>query len=105
MNIDYNFNDLQEKVLGWAFTRGIMQHSNPKSQLMKAVSEIGELCDAEIKGEHAKVIDGVGDVLVCLIIYSEMNGVDLTICLNEAYNQIKDRKGKMVEGGAFVKDE
>jgi hypothetical protein len=34
-----------------------------------------------------------------------MNGVDLTICLNEAYDKIKDRKGRMVEGGAFVKDE
>ena len=98
------FDDLQEKVLGWAFTRGIMQHSNPRSQLLKAVSELGELCDAEVKGEHHKVIDGIGDTLVCLIIYAEMNGVDLTICLNEAYDEIKDRKGKMVEGGAFVKD-
>lgn len=105
MSGECNFNDLQEKVLGWAFTRGIMQHSTPHAQLLKAVSEIGELCDAEVKGEHAKVIDGIGDVVVCLIIYAEMNGVDVTICLSEAYNEIKDRKGKMVEGGAFVKEE
>lgn len=104
MNVEYDFNALQEKVLGWAFTRGIMQHSTPHAQLLKAVSEIGELCDAEIKGDHAKVIDGIGDTIVCLIIYSEMNGVDVTTCLSEAYNEIKDRKGKMVEGGAFVKD-
>ena len=104
MSDDCKFNNLQEKVLGWAFTRGIMQHSNPRSQLLKAVSELGELCDAEVKGEHNKVIDGIGDTLVCLIIYAEMNGVDLTICLNEAYNEIKDRTGRMVEGGAFVRD-
>lgn len=105
MLISYNFNELQEKVLGWAFTRGIMQHSNPKAQLLKAVSELGELCDAEVKEQHGQIIDGIGDVIVCLIIYAEMNGVDLTICLNAAYNEIKDRKGKMVEGGAFVKEE
>lgn len=104
MVIDYNFNELQQKILGWAIERDILNYSTPRAQLLKAVSEIGELCDAEIKGEHNKVIDGIGDTLVCLIIYAEMNGVDLTICLNEAYNEIKDRKGRMVEGGAFVKD-
>lgn len=105
MQISYGFNELQEKILGWAFTRGIMQHSNPKAQLLKAVSELGELCDAEVKSEHNKVMDGIGDTLVCLIIYAEMNGVDLTICLNKAYDEIKDRKGKMVEGGVFIKNE
>jgi len=102
MNMEHNFNELQSKVLGWAFTRGIMQHSNPRSQLLKAVSELGELCDAEVKGEHNKVIDGIGDTLVCLIIYAEMNGVDLTICLNEAYNEIKDRAGSTING-VFIK--
>lgn len=102
MNPD--FNDLQAKVIGWAVQRDILTYSTPRAQLLKAVSEIGELCDAEVKGEHAKVIDGIGDTIVCLIIYSEMNGVDVTTCLSEAYNEIKDRKGKMVEGGAFVKD-
>jgi NTP pyrophosphatase (non-canonical NTP hydrolase) len=99
-----SFNELQSKVLGWAFTKGIMQHSNPRAQLLKAVSEIGELADAEIKGEHKKIVDGVGDTIICFIIYAEMNGISIEHCLDEAYEEIKNRTGRMVEGGAFIKD-
>lgn len=99
------FHTLQEKVIEWADDRGIFEHSMPKSQLLKAMSEMGELCDAEIKGDVEMVVDGIGDVMVCLIIYAAMKGEDIESCLEAAYDVIKNRKGKMVEGGAFVKDE
>lgn len=89
----------------WAYDRGILRHSTPQAQLLKAVSEMGELCDAEVKGLADDAKDGVGDVLVCLIIYCDMKGYCIHTCLETAYNEIKNRKGRMVDGGAFIKEE
>jgi NTP pyrophosphatase (non-canonical NTP hydrolase) len=98
------FEELEERVREWAFERNIPQHSTPKAQLLKAVSELGELCDAEIKDDRYGQIDGIGDVLVCLIIYCQMREYTMAGCLQSAYEEIKDRKGKMAQGGAFVKE-
>jgi len=98
------FPSLIANVEQWAGERGILEHSNPQSQLLKAVSELGELCDAEIKASHFEQQDAVGDVLVCLIVYCRMKGHNIEACLAQAYDEIKNRKGKMSSGGAFVKD-
>lgn len=100
-----DWNSLVRLVDEWAEQRGIFNGSNPKAQLLKAVSELGELCDAEIKGDTYNQKDAVGDVLVCLIIYCGMKNYNITQCLNAAYEEIKERKGRMVKDGAFVKDE
>lgn len=95
--------ELIDSVEDWAEERGILDYSNPRAQLLKAVSEIGELADAEIKNDHWGKMDAVGDVMVCLIIYCKMNQFSVDSCLASAYEEIKNRKGKMIEGGAFVK--
>jgi NTP pyrophosphatase (non-canonical NTP hydrolase) len=99
-----NFKTLVNDIEHWAEERGILEHSKPQAQLLKAVSELGELCDAEIKGMEYEQADAVGDVFVCLVIYCAMKDYDIEACLSQAYAEIKNRKGKMVEGGAFVKD-
>jgi NTP pyrophosphatase (non-canonical NTP hydrolase) len=98
------WNDLLWAVDEWAESRGIFNGSNPQAQLLKAVSELGELCDAEIKGIVGDQQDAVGDVLVCLIIYCGMKNYDMRHCLELAYEEIKNRKGRMIAGGAFVKE-
>ncbi|NBR24903.1 MAG: hypothetical protein EBU08_14245 [Micrococcales bacterium] len=100
-----NFTSTKELVVKWAEERGITTHSDPRAQLLKAVSEMGELADAEIKGDAVGQIDGVGDVLVCLTIYCDMCGWDIEDCFNAAWEQIQHRRGRVVEGGAFVKEE
>jgi hypothetical protein len=65
---------------------------------------MGELCDAEVKGLAEDAKDGVGDVLVCLIIYCGMKNWSIRQCLDMAYNEIKDRKGRMLQGGVFIKE-
>lgn len=100
-----SWNILIDEVEQWAIDRGITKHSTPQAQLLKAVSEMGELCDSEIKGGWTEQEDAVGDVLVCLIIYCYMKDHDIKNCLRLAYEEIKNRKGRMIEGGAFVKDE
>lgn len=99
------FEIMQDHVLDWAKDRKIIPNAKPHVQLMKGGSEFGELLDAEIKGDRAAIIDSLGDTLVCLIIYAELRGLDLTDCLASAYNEIKDRKGTLTPEGLFVKEE
>lgn len=100
----YAKHSLTEQVVQWAKDRKIIPNAKPQIQLMKTGSELGELFDAEIKGDIPGIVDGIGDVLVTLIIYSELRGLDLTECLESAYNEIKDRKGTLLENGVFVKE-
>lgn len=100
-----DFTTLQQNVIAWAKARQIIPNAKPATQLGKTVSELGELFDAEIKGDVAGQVDGVGDVLVTLIIYCELRGLSLTDCLASAYNEIKDRTGTLLPNGLFLKDE
>jgi NTP pyrophosphatase (non-canonical NTP hydrolase) len=99
------FEDLVERVESWASDRGILDYSSPQTQLMKTVSEMGELADATLKHDRDGVIDGVGDVLVTLAIYARLQGVTLTECLQSAYDVIKSRRGRLTPEGIFVKEE
>jgi len=156
------WNDFVANVQKWARERGIYEHSTPDAQLLKALSEVGELADAYAKQDTAGVIDGIGDVLVCLVNYQAMLGgptegvskqlsawavepgqaighmavsigayigkdaednhkllpymrtglaifandmqVSLGRCLQVAWDAIKERRGRMIPGGAFVKE-
>ena len=164
------FNEFKSNVQQWAAERGIYEHSSTEAQLMKALSELGELADAIIKGDDEALKDAVGDVAVCIVNAAHMEsvrldevpaliasvendeecaavstpqyvvgliaegvggwltgdrdtddtfiaplaalsalcthkGLDFMDCCEHAWNEIKDRKGRMVAGGAFVKDE
>lgn len=163
------FEQFQTNVQEWSEARGIYAHSSALAQALKAVSEVGELADATIKGNIDELRDAIGDVAVCLVnvaymtesqldhdyIFDDVNEVgieahqcvahvvymvaniglsaakskmaepmvdsldgafyslyattknnnlDFLDCCEAAWNEIKDRKGKMVAGGAFVKD-
>jgi len=91
-------------VIRWAEARGIVANSDSKTQLLKAVSEMGELADAIIKRDRPAIVDGIGDVLVCLIVVGALEDIDLTKCLEAAYSEIKDRKGYLNKDGVFVKN-
>ena len=93
------------EVIRWAEARGIIANSDSKTQLLKAVSEMGELADATIKRDRLAIVDGIGDILVCLINFGAIEDIDLTHCLESAYNEIKDRKGYLNKEGVFIKDE
>lgn len=165
-------NQFQQNIIQWATDRGIYEHSTIQAQTLKAVSEMGELADAVIKGDKDGVKDAIGDVCTCLVSVAHMAGgsfcgwaavaieengagtdkakmiqaalsasygvgalacdinldrydeaaldVELAVdaltsiaichgftlqeCLEAAWLEIKDRRGKMVPGGAFVKD-
>jgi NTP pyrophosphatase (non-canonical NTP hydrolase) len=100
-----SWTELEMKVIRWAEDRRIIPNATPVSQLLKAVSEMGELADAEGKRDRASIEDAVGDVLVCLINYCALRDLDMTRCLAGAYEQIKDRRGTLMPDGTFVKEQ
>ena len=95
--------ELIEKVELWAIERNI-ENGDPKFQLCKTLEELGEFAKAVNKNDKIGQIDGLGDTLVTLIIVAMQLKLDIKECLEYAYNEIKDRKGKTV-GGIFVKEQ
>jgi len=97
------YEKLESLIEEWAMARKIIPNAKPHSQLLKAVSEMGELADAEGKNDLPAIQDAVGDILVCLINYCALRQISMVDCLQGAYDQIKDRKGTLMPDGTFVK--
>jgi len=50
------------------------------------------------------IIDGIGDVIVCLTMVAAIEDVDVKKCFASAFLEIKDRKGYLNEHGIWIKD-
>ena len=87
----------------WAETRGLYNEGDPKTQTLKLIEEAGEICRAVLKQNKEDIIDGIGDCVVVLTNLAELNNVSIEDCIDAAYDEIKDRKGKMVNG-TYKKD-
>lgn len=94
---------LNQLILGWAEDRNLIAGSDPKSQLLKTMSELGELADGINKNREHEIKDGIGDVYVTLAIVAAQCGLTMSDCIEQAYNDIKDRKGVMWNG-VFLKE-
>ena len=99
-----SYASVELKILQWAEARKIIPNSTPDVQLLKAVSEIGELADATIKHDKEAIVDAVGDVMVCLINYCALQDIHLVDCMEVAYDQIKNRRGTLLPNGVFQKE-
>lgn len=98
-----NFEEFKNNVESWAEARGIYAHSTPEAQLLKAMSELGELADAQIKDDETEKSDAVIDTIVCLINYAHMSGIDLHKAMDDVWRIISQRTGRMVTGGDFCR--
>jgi uncharacterized protein YabN with tetrapyrrole methylase and pyrophosphatase domain len=98
------WNIVELNVIRWAEDRKIIPNSTSSAQINKAFEELTELREAVLTRNQEEIVDGFGDVLVCLINAAALEDLDLTQCLKAAYEQIKDRKGYMNEHGIFVKE-
>ena len=98
-----SYANVEMKIIQWSEARKIIPNSTPETQLLKAMSELGELADATINKDQEAVIDAVGDVMVCLINYCALQDLNLVDCMEVAYDQIKNRKGTLLPNGLFVK--
>lgn len=99
------FEELHEAIIQWAEDRNMIKPDRLTglAQLAKVTEELGELSAGINKNDEDKTKDSLGDILVTLIILSRDLDVDLLDCLRGAYNVIKDRKGKTING-VFVKE-
>ena len=84
----------------WHEDRNLIKGSTDKDQVLKLLQELGELSDSVCKGTDLR--DDLGDMLVVMINIMKRNNLTIDNCLEKAYNDIKDRKGKMIDG-VFVK--
>ena len=104
LNIRIVKNNITELIENWAEARNLIKGSKPEKQMIKTMEEVTELIDAITNGSEFDIMDAIGDVAVTLIIIARQCGFSFDTCLIHAYNEIKDRKGKMVNG-IFVKEE
>lgn len=104
-NIDLNQNSEVDvfisKITQWHYDRNLIDGSTNLAQFAKLASEMGELADNIAKGRDLK--DDIGDMIVVLINIAEREGISIQECLEQAWSDIKDRKGRMING-VFVKE-
>ena len=93
---------ITSKVEQWFIDRNL-QSLNGAGQIVKLTEEVRELEDAFISDDRAEEIDAVGDIMVVLIGYCLQRNLSLQGCLETAYEEIKDRKGRVVDG-IFIKE-
>ena len=90
-------------IRDWADERGLYENGDTKTQALKLVEEVGETCRAILKEDYEEITDGIGDCIVVLTNLAELHGVSIEDCIEQAYHEIKNRKGKMVNG-TYKKD-
>lgn len=94
--------DLTELIRQWATDRNL-NTADPNKQILKLGEEFGELCQGMAKNNASQVYDSIGDMFVVMVILSMQLGVSVEECVSYAYDEIKGRRGKMVDG-VFIKE-
>ena len=92
-----------DKIRLWAEERGLYDKGDPKTQTLKLMEEAGEICRAVLKDNKTDIVDGIGDCVVVLTNLAKLADTSIEECIDAAYNEIKNRTGKM-SNGTFKKD-
>lgn len=95
---------LIDRIEQWAHDRNLIKGATSQAQMLKLTEEVGEIAAAVARSNRDALKDGIGDAVVVLTILAAQNGLSLGECVAAAYNEIKDRKGRMVDG-VFVREE
>ena len=115
-NNNLNFEDLRKKVIAWGEGKNLIHQEIAEKQFLKFIEEVFEFkTESDLKNymwdagiAYADVTEPMalemGDIFVTLIILCEQIGLNPIKCLNMAYEKIKDRKGKTING-VFIKEE
>jgi NTP pyrophosphatase (non-canonical NTP hydrolase) len=101
--IDYDINDLTVRIYAWFDEKGL---HDPAMQFAKLNEEVGEMAHelTRWRKDSEEMKDAIGDVFVTLVGMAHHLDMDLSECINMAYQTIRNRKGKVIEG-SFVKEE
>ena len=99
-----NMNNLIKQVEQWSIDKGL-DKGNSFTQYAKSSEEMGEVAAALCRNDIDELRDGIGDVIVTLVILAQQNNMTLYECLEQAYEEIKNRTGVMSKDGSFIKTE
>ena len=112
-----NFDSLTQKIEDWATDKDLLHAENADKQFLKFIEEVFEFKteydilwhEVEkqggiIKKDIKPLLLEMGDIFVTLIILCNQIGIEPVHCLNLAYEKIKGRTGKTVNG-IFIKQE
>jgi NTP pyrophosphatase (non-canonical NTP hydrolase) len=92
-----------EKVLNWAKNKDLLKPENIKKQFSKLKEEVGELAVEINENNLESARMELGDCLVVLEILANQLETTAKKCKKLAYNKIKSRTGKTIDG-KFIKD-
>ncbi len=93
-----------ELIRQWAKDRNLYDKGDTKTQFAKLMEESGELARAILKDDKTEFVDAIGDMVVVLTNLAYLGGTNIEDCIDSAYDVIRKRTGKMVNG-TFVKDD
>ena len=96
--------NVYDLIRQWADERGIYRNGDTKTQFVKLMEEGGELGRAILKNDRDEFIDAIGDMMVVLTNLAALEGLKVEDCVVSAYDVIKSRHGKMING-TFVKED
>mgnify|MGYP005993666397 CR=1 FL=1 len=99
---DPSLNDRFGLIRHWAKQRGLYDKGNSHTQYVKLIEEAGELAQSLLKQDKPEIQDAIGDMVVVLTNLAVLEGMQIENCIDSAYNEIANRKGKMING-TFVK--
>jgi len=94
---------ITDKIREWSIARNL-HTADPTKQALKLGEEFGELFEGLAKGNENLTKDALGDMYVVMTIMAQQLGFYIEECIEIAYDEIKNRKGRMIDG-VFVKEE
>jgi NTP pyrophosphatase (non-canonical NTP hydrolase) len=99
-----NLEELDGEIICWGDDKGIIKPERIDRQFLKMIEEIGEVAECINKSKPEELATEIGDVFVTLTLLAQQNGLNLTDCVQKAYDKIKGRSGKIINN-TFVKNE
>lgn len=129
--MNWTLESLTGAIYHWGRERGIHDNGNLVSQSEKLLEEAQETLKAasryvaadkaladlddpncepgnkvldEYSAAYKEFADGIGDTFVVLVQLCAIAGIELEECIDNAYQEIKDRKGHLNADGVFVKE-
>ena len=94
-----------DNIREWAHVRNITIGCTVRDQFLKLIEEVGELAQAIAKDDDSSTdfVDAIGDCVVVLTILADQHGTTIERCIEHAWNEIKDRRGRVING-TWVKE-
>lgn len=97
----------EHHIINWGIARNLIGptgQATPEGQAEKTQEELDELKASIAKRDRDGIRDDIGDLYVTIVMQAAMWGLSMDECIDKAWDEIKDRKGMLLQG-KFVKQD